>query len=154
MIYIKPNNDNTVTLGGTVATKEMLDSGYIQYDGVIPELTNEFQHLELVNGVLTIVEDTLASKEKLRQEAKTTRDNALEANTYTLPDGSVYQVRPKDLPNFQTAVQLGVDTDWVLADNSVRLTTVAELQEILNAGVTQAKTIYDTYMATLKTIGV
>ena len=89
-----------------------------------------------------------------RQDAKTTRDNALEANTYTLADGSVYQVRPKDLPNFQTAIQLGVDTDWVLANNSVRLTTVAELQTILNAGVTQAKTIYDTYMVTLKKIGV
>ena len=154
MIYIKPNNDNTVILGGTVATQEMLDNGYIQYKGVIPKLTNEFQHLELVNGVLTVVEDTLASKEKLRQDAKAIRDNALEANTYTLPDGSVYQVRPKDLPNFQTAIQLGVDTDWVLANNSVRFTTIAELQTILSAGVAQAKTIYDTYMATLKTIGV
>ena len=96
----------------------------------------------------------LQLKETARQDAKAIRDNALEANIYTLPDGSVYQVRPKDLPNFQTAIQLGVDTDWVLANNSVRLTTVAELQTILNAGVTQAKTIYDTYMATLKTIGV
>jgi len=96
----------------------------------------------------------LQVKETARQDAKTTRDTALQANTYTLTDGSVYQVRPKDLPNFQTAIQLSVDTDWVLANNSVRLTTVAELQTILNAGVAQAKTIYDTYMATLKTIGV
>ena len=96
----------------------------------------------------------LQLKETARQDAKTTRDNALEANTYTLADGSVYQVRPKDLPNFQPAIQLGVDTDWVLANNSVRFTTIAELQTILSAGVAQAKIIYDTYMATLKKIGI
>ena len=153
MIYIKPNNDNTVVLGGTVATQEMLDNEYIQYKGVIPKLTNEFQHLELVNGVLTVVEDTLASKENLRQDAKTTRDEALEANTYTLPDGSVYQVRPKDLPNFQTEIQLNQDTDWVLADNTVRTTTIDELKEILENGIKQAKAIYQEYIDTLKSIG-
>ena len=154
MIYIKPNNDNTVTLGGTVATQEMLDSGYIQYDGVIPELTNEFQHLELVNGVLTVVEDTLASNEKIRQDAKATREEDLQAITYTLTDGSIYQVRPQDITNFELAIQLGVDTEWILEDNTVRLTTVAELQEILDVGIAKGKAIYNDYITVLKSIGV
>ena len=92
-------------------------------------------------------------KEEQRQEAKTKKDKALQNNTYTLSDGSVYQVRPQDLPNFQTEIQLNQDTDWVLADNTVRTTTIDELKEILENGIKQAKAIYQEYIDTLKSIG-
>ena len=92
-------------------------------------------------------------KEEQRQEAKTKKDKALQNNIYTLSDGSVYQVRPQDLPNFQTEIQLNQDTDWVLADNTVRTTTIDELKEILENGIKQAKAIYQEYINTLKSIG-
>ena len=92
-------------------------------------------------------------KEEQRQEAKTKKDKALQNNIYTLSDSSVYQVRPQDLPNFQTEIQLNQDTDWVLADNTVRTTTIDELKEILENGIKQAKAIYQEYINTLKSIG-
>jgi len=91
-------------------------------------------------------------KEKQRQEAKAKKDKALQNNTYTLSDGSVYQVRPQDFSNFQAAIQLGTDTDWILADNTVRHTTIDELKEILKNGIKQAKAIYDEYIDELKNI--
>ena len=88
-----------------------------------------------------------------RKEAKAVKDKELQANTYALSDGSVYQVRPQDIPNFQLAIARGKDTDWILADNSIRTTTVDELKEILDAGIAQSKAIYDTYIDKLKSIG-
>ena len=93
------------------------------------------------------------TKEEQRQEAKQLKDKKLNNNTYALSDGSVYQVRPEDLPNFQLAIAQGKDTDWILADNSVRTTTVDELKEILDAGIAQGKAIYDEYIDKLKSIG-
>ena len=92
-------------------------------------------------------------KEEQRQEAKAKKDKALQANTYTLSDGSVYQVRPQDLPNFQAAIQLNQDTNWILKDNTIRTTTIDELKEILENGIKQAKAIYQEYIDTLKSIG-
>jgi len=92
------------------------------------------------------------TKEEQRQEAKQLKDKKLNNNTYTLSDDSVYQVRPNDLPNYQAAIQLGADTDWILKDNTVRHTTVDELKEILENGIKQAKSIYQQYIDTLKSI--
>jgi len=153
MNYIKVNENNTVLVGGQVATKKMLEESWVKYEGDIPELTNDFQHLEMVDGVLTVVEDTQAKKEAERKEAKKVRDKALQSITYTLSDGSIYQVRPKDVPNFQLAIKRNVDVDWILADNTVRLTTVDELKEILDAGIQEGIKIWDAYTQKLKEIG-
>ena len=37
MIYIKKDSNNHVTLGGTVATEEMLNEGYYSYYGTVPQ---------------------------------------------------------------------------------------------------------------------
>jgi hypothetical protein len=70
--------------------------------------------------------------------------------THELSDGSVVQVRPQDIINFQTGIQLGETQDWVLADNSVRELTVAEMQECLQSGMIQGKAIWDNYTSQLK----
>jgi len=88
-----------------------------------------------------------------RKKAKAERDKALNSITYTLSDGSVYQVRPQDVPNFQLAIQRNVDVDWILSDNTVRTTTVAELKEILDAGIQEGIKIWDEYTQKLKEIG-
>jgi hypothetical protein len=48
MVYIKSIGENRVQLGGGVATQEMIDDGWFEYDGPIPEGTD----FKLVNGVL------------------------------------------------------------------------------------------------------
>jgi len=70
---------------------------------------------------------------------------ALQGMTHTFEDGAVVQVRPQDMGNFQTAIAAGQPQDWVLQDNSVRNTTVEELQAAVNAGVAQGKAIWDEY---------
>ena len=115
-------------------------------DEKIPKPTDDEIKAEIKR--LKIVKE----KEEQRQEAKAKKDKALQTNTYTLSDGSVYQVRPQDLPNFQLAIAQGKDTDWILADNTVRHTTVDELKEILSNGIKQAKAIYQEYIDTLKSI--
>ena len=95
---------------------------------------------------------SIETKENKRIKAKQLKNKKLNNNTYTLSDGSVYQIRPQDFLNFQTAIQLNQDTDWILADNTVRTTTVDELKEILENGIKQAKAIYQEYIDTLKSI--
>lgn len=93
-----------------------------------------------------------AQLEAQRQEAKRQRDEALNAMTYTFADGAVVQVRPGDLPNFQTAISRGSARNWVLADNTTRMTTVSELQEALEYGIVQGEIIWDHYMNQLEAI--
>lgn len=91
-----------------------------------------------------------AEVESQRQELQQTRDTNLQALTHTLLDGSVYQTRPQDMQNFDLAIALGQDREWVLADNSIRITTVAELQDIRGAGIANGQTVWDQYIADLK----
>jgi len=94
----------------------------------------------------------IEAKEQQRSQAKAERDKALNSITYTLNDGSVYQVRPQDVPNFQLAIQRNKDVKWILADNNVRLTTVDELKEILNHGIQEGTRIWDEYTQKLEEI--
>lgn len=55
------------------------------------------------------------------------------------------QVRPQDLANFQTAIASGIDRTWIMADNSVRMTTVAELQAAMNDGIQRGQQIWNDY---------
>lgn len=80
------------------------------------------------------------------------RDQSLQSMTHELANEAVVQVRPQDIINFQTAIQLGSDSEWVLADNTIRTLTVAEMQECLQAGMQQGKAIWDNYIASLKAL--
>lgn len=90
--------------------------------------------------------------EAQRQALKSQRDQALAGLTYTFGDGRTLQTRPIDAQNFQTAIALGQDIEFVCADNSVSLFTVAELQEALNAGIEQSKAVWLEYTNGLKTL--
>lgn len=89
-------------------------------------------------------------KEAARAALQSSRDQALNTMTHTFADGSVIQVRPQDLTNFNIAIGAAVDRDWIMADNSVRFTTVAEMQEALNSGIAQGQAIWDNYAQELK----
>lgn len=88
--------------------------------------------------------------EEARQAEKTARETALNSMTHTLADGAVVQTRPSDLTNFQIAIDIGLSKDWVLADNTVRLLTVAEMGECLMSGIGQADVIWTAYTDFLK----
>ena len=90
-----------------------------------------------------------AAIEAQRQAAKRTRDESLNAITHTFPDGSVVQVRPSDLSNFQLAIAQGVGRKWVMEDNTTRTTTVAELQAAMASGIAQGEAIWGDYIDAL-----
>lgn len=91
-------------------------------------------------------------RESDRKALQSARDASLQAMTHTFADGSIVQVRPQDMSNFQTAIAIGQDRDWIMSDNSVRLTTVSELQEALNSGIAQGQVVWAEYAAALKSL--
>lgn len=100
----------------------------------------------LTNATVTsVAEKDAQAKEAKRQDAKRKRDTALQAMTYTFGDGAVVQTRPQDMPSFQTAISVGLDQKWIMADNSVRLTTTTEMQAAVDSAVAQAQTIWGAY---------
>jgi hypothetical protein len=105
---------------------------------------------EWVNGAWLINLDL--QKNSKRAELKSVRLKALDDIKYTFKDGSVYQVRPSDLSNFVMAIQEGKSEDWVLDDNTVRLTTVAEMQECLGSGIAQGKAIWRKHTDALRAL--
>ena len=113
--------------------------GDITYSVVDGQVVGEYEVLSL-------------STEELRRNLQAVRDQALMDMTHTFADGSVIQVRPTDLTNFNIAISVGLDRDWIMADNSVRLTTAAEMQEALNSGIGQGQAIWNNYAQALKAI--
>ena len=92
----------------------------------------------------------MAIKESLRQRYKSERDEALYSATVEL-DGMVFQTRPSDITNFTVGISKG-SIEWVLADNSVATVTTDQLQSVLDSAQDQAKSIFDDYMTSLKSL--
>ena len=105
---------------------------------------------EYISGAWVINLDL--QKDSKREELKSVRSRALDDIKHTFKDGSVYQVRPSDLYNFVMAIQEGKSEEWVLDNNTVRLTTVPEMQECLNSGIAQGKDIWRKHTAALQAL--
>ncbi len=90
--------------------------------------------------------------EMQRRSYKRERDALLQTITYTFPDGSVIQVRPQDQNNIQTAIAAGEPQQWIMEDNTVRLTAVDELSTALDSGIEQGKAIWNDYANKIKTL--
>jgi len=101
----------------------------------------------LNDATITTVEDKQAqAREAKRQQLKSEVDHTLATLKHTFADGRVVQVRKQDLPNFQSAIALGVAEDWIMADNSVSSLTVEQLQEAYLSGITQGKSALRAYV--------
>ena len=125
---------NTVVIGGEVASQEMLDEGYFAYNGVVPKLTNEFQHLEFVNGALVVVEDTALKNATMKKEAKAARDLKVSQIKVTTTSGKTFNGDEVSQGRMARAIAssiAGETTTWVLADNTVATVTHNELKEAL-----------------------
>ena len=90
--------------------------------------------------------------ENKRLALKATRDQSLADLTHTLSDGSIVQVRPEDLPNFNMALAIGSAKDWVMSDNSVRSLTATEMQSAVADGIAQGEAIWQAYTDGLKAL--
>ena len=88
--------------------------------------------------------------ETKRRQLQADRDAALQKITHDFLDGRSVQVRPQDLANFQLAIANGVAREWVMADNSVAVLTVAEMQAAMQSGIAQGEAVWDAYIAELK----
>jgi hypothetical protein len=115
------------------------------YSDIKPEKFDEW-----IDGAWVV--NVVLQKESQRNVLKSVREQALSAIKHTIVDGSVYQVRPSDLPNFSMAIQEGQPEYWVLDNNVTRLTTVSEMQECILSGITQGKVIWRSHTDALKAL--
>lgn len=100
-------------------------------------------------------DSNLSEEEKThrrREDAKVTRDLAIESPITAL--GASWQVHvTRDEPRINRAIDTakianypeGFQIEWILTDNTTRLTTLTELQQILVAKALREKDIFDQY---------
>ncbi len=103
-------------------------------------VTNSFQTMPLD------FYESLKTLEQRRAELQQIRDDAHNAITHTLPDGSVYQARLKDMFILQAAVGKNVDRKWMMLNNLTRMTTIKELTDVLAHGDSEIERIWDEFM--------
>lgn len=99
-----------------------------------------------------IIEPYVVSVEEQRQQLKQSRDAALNSMVHDYGDGRVVQIRPSDLINFQIAIEQGQSREWILADNSIAIITVAEMVAAVESGKAQATAIYDNHITALQAL--
>lgn len=88
-----------------------------------------------------------------RLEAQNLRDEKLEKMVHTFPDGRIVQVRPRDLTNYQVNINLGEPDEWILADNTIAMLSVEEMQQAVHSGMLQGKQIWKEYKDKIKELG-
>ena len=90
--------------------------------------------------------------EQLQHEAKTLRDSIIESNINV--NGVEWQVdKSRDEPRIKRAIRVTefndlpdtTEVNWILADNSVRTTNIAELKVVLTAKAYREKDIFAQY---------
>ena len=109
---------------------------------------------ELVADGTVTIEPYVVSYEEQRQALKQQRDAALQDMVHDFGDGRIVQVRPQDKANFEIGIAGGVDEEWIAADNSIVILTVAEMEEAMQSGITQGKAIYANYITSLKALNI
>lgn len=111
---------------------------------------------DVVCGMLMVAEglfeDPTPSAQRLATQAKILRDSIIESNINV--NGAEWQVdRLKDEPRIKRAIQIAefeglpdtTETTWILADNTLRTTTVAELKQVLTAKGYREKDVFAKY---------
>jgi hypothetical protein len=136
---MKNYKDASGNIYGFDSAEQMLEYSKVQ----LTEITDAEKN-DILNPPETL--------EQGRQRLKAVREQALLNIKHTIADGSIYQVRPGDLPNFSMAAQEGQPENWVLDNNMTRLTTVVEMQECILSGIAQGKVIWRSHTDALKAL--
>lgn len=119
--------------GEPTGTFEQVIEEYCPWD----ELMDSGVEVERIDrDALQVEQDALAAKAR--------RETSLNSIIHTV-NGKTVQVRPKDLPNFNLAISMNQETRWILADNTVAVLTVEELQECMSSGILQGKQIWEDF---------
>lgn len=138
----KQNAYGELVIGGTTIPKDPNNRMYAQ----------ALAEVDANQAVIVPYSESAETVEQKRIKLKEVRDSALEAITHDLGGGRVMQVRPGDAANLQMAIQQGQSRDWVMADNTVQVVTIPELQGALASGISQAAVIWQSYMDGLKSL--
>lgn len=131
---------------------DQINDIFIENAPAIPEGMHTPQ-LSIDNSIWIEVNTVAAlemQKEKDRVQLKLNRENALKNIIHDFGDGRIVQVRPEDVANFQIAINLGLNQEWVMSDNTISSLTPAELQQALDSGISQGKQIWQTYIDSIK----
>lgn len=107
---------------------------------------------ELVADGTVTIEPYVVSYEEQRQALKQQRDAALQDMVHDFGDGRIVQVRPQDKANFEIGIAGGVDEEWIAADNSIVILTVAEMEEAMQSGIMQGRAIYANHISALNNL--
>lgn len=102
---------------------------------------------------MKIAINTDSRKQQLEDEAKSYRDQFIDSNIEVF--GVMWQVGTKDRDNITSAIDtaalLGANApsgiEWILADNSTRQTTLADLQEVLIRHALRRLAVFQQYIA-------
>jgi len=102
---------------------------------------------------MRILINTDLRKEKLEEDAKNNRDAFIENNIEVF--GASWQVRSQDRDNIRFAVETSramgdnapESIGWILADNTVRQTTAADLEMVMLAYAMRMSAIFANYTA-------
>jgi len=118
-VFIRVNEDKSVTLAGTVVTDEMLESGYVAYSGPLPTNSNtrwlawDDNKKEVVENVEKRVSEELTEIRRLRdiflKESDWVAAKALETGKPADPVWVDYRQALRDLPD---AYVMGQQLVW------------------------------------------
>jgi len=97
--------------------------------------------------------NTESRKKELEEQAKKLRDSIIESNVEVF--GASWQVRSQDRDNIRFAVETSramgdnapESIGWILADNTVRQTTAADLEMVMLAYAMRMSAIFANYTA-------
>lgn len=90
--------------------------------------------------------------DQVRSIAKNELTANLNNMSYVYPDGRIIQTRPSDLTNLQLTIAKGVNEEWVMTNNTLSILTPAELQEALDAGITNGSIYWDEYKDVIRSL--
>jgi hypothetical protein len=89
------------------------------------------------------------------ENLKLVRNLKLSKLTHKFSSGSIVQVRPLDLVNFQIAIAEGNPEDWVMDDlspRSVELLSCEDMKIALESGILQGKAIWRKHTDALRAL--
>jgi hypothetical protein len=120
-------------------------------DGV-EESYNIYDDLVEKGATVTLLTDdakALHQSQQLIQQLTSQLIVDLESITHEFSDGRVIQVRPSDVAILEIAISRGNDKRWKMADNTISMMAISELQAALIAGLEKGEAIWDDYTLAL-----